>query len=265
MLSADKSPNDWLTYHGSYQGWHHSALKEIDTSNVDKLRIAWIHTPGRATRGVQSMPLAADGVLYYSWSYSRVFALDGATGEIDWTYTPELDEDLSRGRRTRPTTAAWRWANGNLYVGTVDGRLIALDMKTGKPVWDTKLIRFAEADGRLHRRAALRQGQGHHRQPGRRMAGRGPIFGVNAATGEKKWEFITVGGTDEAMKTWGNETWRTGGGGGWMPGTFDAETNTVWWGTANPAPLYDWAGANWKTEGPRRRQSLHDVGHRARS
>src|ERR1035437_8839895 len=70
--------------------------------------------------------------------------------------------------------------------------------------------------------------------------GRGPIFAVDAKTGQKVWEFLTVAGTPDAEKTWGNESWRTGGGGGWMPGTYDAETNSVWWGTANPAPLYDW-------------------------
>ena len=66
---------------------------------------------------------------------------------------------------------------------------------------------------------------------------RGPIFGVDGKTGQKKWEFFTVAGTEEAMETWGGDSWRTGGGGGWMPGTYDPETNSVWWGTANPAPL----------------------------
>jgi alcohol dehydrogenase (cytochrome c) len=71
------------------------------------------------------------------------------------------------------------------------------------------------------------------------------------------WEFYTVAGTPEAEKTWGNESWRTGGGGGWMPGNYDAETNTVWWGTANPAPLYDWSGADWKTSGARPGDNLY--------
>ena len=86
---------------------------------------------------------------------------------------------------------------------------------------------------------------------------RGPIFGVDAKTGQKAWEFYTVAGTPEAEKTWGNESWRTGGGGGWMPGTYDAETNTVWWGTANPAPLYDWSGTDWKTSGARPGDNLY--------
>ena len=89
------------------------------------------------------------------------------------------------------------------------------------------------------------------------MALPGPIFGVDAKSGNKVWEFLTVAGTPEAEKTWGNESWRTGGGGGWMPGTYDAETNTVWWGTANPAPLYDWSGSDRKTSGARPGDNLY--------
>src|SRR3954466_6931324 len=76
--------NDWLTYHGSYKSYHYSPLAQINPSNVSNLGVAWIHIPGRSTRGLQSMPLAADGVLYYTGSYSRTFALNGATGEVIW-------------------------------------------------------------------------------------------------------------------------------------------------------------------------------------
>src|SRR6185295_5875349 len=86
--------NDWLTYHGSYKSYHYSPLAQINTGNVSNLGVAWIHIPGRSTRGLQSMPLVADGVLYYTGSYSRTFALNGATGEVIWSYFPELDEAL---------------------------------------------------------------------------------------------------------------------------------------------------------------------------
>ena len=133
--------------------------------------------------------------------------------------------------------------DGKVYVGTVDGRLIALDIKTGKAGLGHQADGLPEADRRLHRRAALspgaRSSSARRAASGRRA---GPIFGVDAATGKKKWEFDTVGRHPEAKKTWGNDTWRTGGGGGWMPGTYDSDTNTVWWGIANPAPLYDWSG-----------------------
>src|SRR6266513_3860861 len=86
--------NDWLTYHGSYKSYHYSPLAQINPGNVANLGVAWIHIPGRSTRGLQSMPLVADGVLYYTGSYSRVFALDGATGKMIWSYFPKLNDDL---------------------------------------------------------------------------------------------------------------------------------------------------------------------------
>jgi glucose dehydrogenase len=70
-LSKD-SPGDWLTYHGTYKSYHFSPLDQINASNVKQLKVAWMHHPGRSTRGLQSMPLVADGTLYYSGSYSRV-------------------------------------------------------------------------------------------------------------------------------------------------------------------------------------------------
>jgi len=136
---ATGSPNDWLTYHGSYNDWHYSGLDQINTSNVKDLSVAWIHVPGKSTRGLQSMPLVADGVLYYTGSYSRVFALNGATGELIWSYFPELDEALVARQTHSPYNRGVALGRGKVFVGTVDGRLIALDMKTGKVAWDTKL------------------------------------------------------------------------------------------------------------------------------
>ena len=147
----------------------------------------------------------------------------------------------------------------------MDGRLIALDMKTGKPVWDTKLIDSQKLTVGFTGAPLYAKGTVVIGAQGGEWPGRGPIFGVDAATGTKKWEFLTVAGTDDAMKTWGNDSWRTGGGGGWMPGTYDSETNTIWWGTANPAPLYDWSGSRLQDAGRApRRQSLYLLGDRAR-
>src|SRR5260370_41118703 len=82
--------NDWLTYHGSYKSYHYSPLDQVNANNVSNLSIAWIHIPGRSTRGVQSMPLVADGVLYSTASYSRSFALTSATGELTSASFPAL-------------------------------------------------------------------------------------------------------------------------------------------------------------------------------
>ena len=249
--------NDWLTYHGSYKSYHYSPLAQINASNVGNLGVAWIHIPGRSTRGLQSMPLAADGVLYYTGSYSRVFALNGATGEVIWSYFPELDEALVARQTHSPYNRGVAIGEGKVFVGTMDGRLIALDMKTGKLAWETKLLDSQKLTVGFTGAPLYANGNVVIGAQGGEWPGRGPIFGVNAATGAKKWEFLTVAGTEEAQKTWGNDSWRTGGGGGWMPGTYDSETSTIWWGTANPAPLYDWSGGDWKTQGARPGDNLY--------
>ena len=215
-----RQPNDWLTYHQSYNGWSYSALDQINASNVKDLEVAWIHVPGHATRGLQSMPLAADGVLYYTGSYSRVFALDGATGKQLWSYTPELNDTLVARQTHSPYNRGAAIGDGKLYVGTVDGRLIALDNKTGKVAWDTKLqdtqtltVGFTGAP--LYAKGTVVIGS-----QGGEWPGQGPLYGVDAATGKVKWKFNTVGGDDVSKASYGNDSWRTGGGGGWMPGTF---------------------------------------------
>jgi len=257
LAAADQNPNDWLTYHGSYKSYHYSLLDQINADNIKQLAVAWTHFPGRSTRGLQSMPLVADGVLYYSGSYSRVFALDGATGKLLWSFFPELDDELISMQTHSPYNRGIALGNDKLYVGTVDGRLIALDMKTGKPVWDTKLVNSQKLTVGFTGAPLFVKDKVIIGSQGGEWTSRGPIFGVDAETGKKSWEFLTVAGTDEAMKTWGGESWRTGGGGGWMPGTYDVETDTVWWGTANPSPLYDWSGADWQKSGPRPGTNLY--------
>src|SRR5258708_28519910 len=132
--------NDWLTYHGSYKSYHYSPLAQINASNVSNLGVGWIHIPGRSTRGLQSMPLVADGVLYYTGSYSRVFALNGATGEVIWSHFPELDETLIARQTHSPYNRGVALGEGKVFVGTMDGRALCLDMKSGKVLWETRLI-----------------------------------------------------------------------------------------------------------------------------
>ena len=98
------NPNDWLTYHGTYKGYDYSGLDQINSHNVKNLEVAWTHIPGKSTRGLQSMPLVADGVLYYTGSYSRTFALDGATGKLIWSFLPELDDALVSRQTHSPYT-----------------------------------------------------------------------------------------------------------------------------------------------------------------
>ena len=251
LATADKDAKDWLTYHGSYLDYNYSGLSQINERTVKNLQVAWIHVPGRSTKGLQSMPLVYDGILYYSGSYSRVFALDGASGAVLWSFFPEIDEALVAKQTHTPYNRGIALGHGNVYVGTVDGHLIAVDMKTGKKAWDTKLIDSQKLTVGFTGAPLLVKDTVIIGAQGGEWPYRGPIFGVDARTGAKKWEFDTVAPDERSRATWGNDSWRVGGGGGWMPGTYDPASNTVWWGTANPAPLFDWGGSDWMTKGAR--------------
>ena len=218
-------------------------------------------SPRAPIAACKGIPLAIDGVLYYSSPYNQVYALDGATGQMIWTYKQKLNEDLVARQTHSPYNRGIAAGYGNLYMGTLDGKLVAIDMKTGKLNWETKLVDSEKLTVGFTGAPLLVKDKVIIGAQGGEWPDRGPIFGVNAKTGEQVWRFFTVGGNEDtpsdARNTWGGDSWKTGGGGGWMAGSYDPETNTVWWGTANPAPLYDWAGDKWMTEGPRPGNNLY--------
>ena len=261
IRNADKQPGDWLTYHRDYKGWQYSPLDQINSKNVDKLKVAWTHVMPRSMRGLQSMPLAVDGVVYYSGSFNQVFALDGATGEVIWYHQQKLNEDLVAKQTHSPYNRGIAVGLGHVYMGTLDGKLVALDRKTGQLVWETKLLDSERLTVGFTGAPLFVKDKVIIGAQGGEWPYRGPIFAVDARTGQEVWKFYTVGGNDgthsDARNTWGNDSWRTGGGGGWMPGNYDPETNTVWWGTGNPAPLYDWSGADFMTNGARPGTNLY--------
>src|SRR5258708_10921305 len=156
-----------------------------------------MHFPERATRGLQSTPLAVNGVLYYSGSASRVYALDGATGKTIWTYAPGLDGELVAKQTHSPYNRGIAIGQGNLYVGTVDGRLIAVDLKTGKPAWDMKLLDSKKVTVGFTGAPLVVKDMVIIGAQGGEWPGRGPIFVINAKTGQKKWRFNPAAATEE--------------------------------------------------------------------
>jgi alcohol dehydrogenase (cytochrome c) len=152
-----------------------------------------------------------------------------------WSYFPELDDALVARQTHSPYNRGAALGEGKVFIGTVDGRLIAVDAKTGKPVWDTKLIDSQKLTIGFTGAPLYVNGMVVIGSQGGEWPVRGKIYAVDAATGKLKWDFQTIAPTDETKKTWGNDSWRVGGGGGWMPGGYDPETNTIWWGTSNGA------------------------------
>jgi alcohol dehydrogenase (cytochrome c) len=258
LLNADKDPNNWAMYHGNFTGWHHSGLDQINTSNVGDLSLAWQHIPSSSKRGIQSFPLAVDGILYYTSSSGEIWALDGASGALVWHYKAKIDVERAEGTFYNPYNRGLAIAYGKVYTATTDGRMIALDKLTGKVVWDNEIMSVAKGNKGFTGAPLVVKGNVIIGANGGELSGCcGPIFAVDAESGEVAWQFDTIGGDQRSRDSWGNDSWKIGGGGGWMTGSYDAKTNTVWWGTANPAPDYDYIGDGWKTGGPRPGDNLY--------
>ena len=107
LLNADQNPNDWPMYHGTYKSWYDSPLDQINSTNIKQLQLAWMHNPGSSPHGgIQSFPLAIDGVVYYTTAMDQVWAVNGATGAFLWTFKPKIDEDWANTSQLS-TTVAW--------------------------------------------------------------------------------------------------------------------------------------------------------------
>jgi len=245
LLNADADIGNWLTYGRTYQEQRFSPLDQINDNNIDQLGLAWsLELP--TNQNVESTPLAIDGVLYLTLPWSRVVAVDGATGEQLWLYDPEVPGEwninVCCGFDNRGAAAY----EGKIIFGTLDGRLIALDAGTGQPVWSVQ----ATPEGRYSITGAPRVADGKVfiGSAGGEFDVRGHIDAYDVNTGERLWRFYTVPGNPadgfeddtQAMiaETWIEEGWWEKGPGGtvWDAITYDPQTDLVIFGTGNGAP-----------------------------
>ena len=162
IINANSEPGNWMTTGRTYGEQRYSPLKKINDGNVGKLGLAW-YVDLDTKRGQEATPIVVDGVMYESTAWSKVMALNAKTGKVLWKYDPKVRRESARDACcdvVNRGVAVWK---GKVYVGALDGRLIALDAKTGKVVWD---VQTTPVDQALHdhRRAARHQGQCHHRQ-----------------------------------------------------------------------------------------------------
>lgn len=245
--SAPSAPDvDWPSYGGSGGEAHHSALTQIQTSNVTRLGLAFAVDLGNDAHG-GTTPIAVDGVVYTTVGQSRVHAVDARQGKLLWVYEPDVAKAAGRKLRYAFGPRGLTYADGRIFVGTMDGRLIALDARTGKLAWS---VQTTQPDDDRYITGAPRIA-GDLVVIGHGGADWGPVRGYVTAydirTGAQRWRFYTVPGDpaagfeNEAMraaaKTWTGEWWKLGGGGTvWNSMTYDAEQNLLYLGTGNGTP-----------------------------
>jgi len=235
ILQADNDAN-WLSYSRSLDNQRHSRLDQVNAGNVDKLILQWVWQ-ARSLEKFETTPLVVDGVLYTVQAPNDIVALDAATGRIFWTYHHEpAPARTCCGRVNRGLAIL----GNTLFMGTVDGRLLAIDARAGNLIWNTE-VADADALYSITMPPLVVEDKVYIGTAGGDLGIRAYVAAYDVATGAELWKTYTIPGPGEfGHDTWSGDSWLTGGAAIWNAGAYDAEANLVYFGTGNPAP--DWEG-----------------------
>ena len=245
IAAADNEPGNWLAHGRTYSEQRFSPLTQINADNAADLGLAWYYDLD-TDRGQEATPIVVDGVMYVGTAWSKVKALNAVSGELLWAYDPEVPgqkavelccDVVNRG------VAVWK---GRVYIGTLDGRLIALNAATGALDWEVQTtdpgLPFSITGAPRVFNDKIIIGNG-----GSEFGVRGYVSAYDTASGELVWRFYTVPGDpslpfeSEAMEmaaeTWTGQWWKNGGGGtAWDAMVYDPELNLVYIGVGNGSP-----------------------------
>jgi alcohol dehydrogenase (cytochrome c)/quinohemoprotein ethanol dehydrogenase len=249
ITNADSEPDNWLTHGRTYHEQRFSPLTQINDTNAQQLGLAWYFDLD-TRRGQEATPIVVDGVMYVSTAWSKVKALDAKTGSLVWEYDPRVPGEhavkaccdvVNRG------VAVW---NGKVYVGTIDGRLIAIDARSGQPIWDVQTTDRSKPYS-ITGAPRIAKGKVFIGNGGAEFGVRGYISAYDAETGALIWRFYTVPGppgtvdnaasdrvlAEKAAPTWMGEYWTVGGGGTvWDAIVYDPELDLLYFGVGNGSP-----------------------------
>ena len=245
LVNADAEPGNWLSHGRTYSEQRYSPLDQVDLSNVNKLGLDW-YFDLNDHNVVEATPLVIDGIMYVTEAMGTVFALNAKTGEKVWYFDPEVPPETLVKACCQPVNRGVATANGKIFVGTLDGRLIALDAKSGTKVWEqittdpTQAYTITGAPRVVKNRVLIGNA-------GAEYDVRGYVSAYDADTGEMDWRFYTIPGDpsrgfeNDAMRaaaeTWTGEWWKIGGGGTvWDAIVYDPELDLLYIGTGNGTP-----------------------------
>jgi len=254
LLRAESEPQNWLIYSGSYRSLRHSLLTEITPDNVGSLEPQWVFQ-SRSLEKFEATPLVVDGVMYTVQAPNDIVALDAATGRVFWVYSyrPSQLARLCCGRVNRGLAIL----DDTLFMGTIDGHLVAVDARSGRLVWDVRLSR-PEAGYSLTLAPLVVKDKVIVGPAGGEYGIRGFLKAFDANDGKLLWTFYTIPekghegvwaandatgrdmhrdiAAEKAALAKNSDFYKTLGGGVWMAPAVDKETNTVFFVVGNPSP-----------------------------
>ena len=245
LRSVETRPGEWLNHGRNYAETRFSPLNKINDKSVQQLGLAWAYDTN-TMRGLEASPIIANGVMYTTGSWSTVYALDARTGKQLWKYDPEVPKKFGAKACCDVVNRGVALYKGKVFVGTLDGRLIALEAATGKVVWNvvtvdqTQSYTITGAPRVVKGKVLIGNGGGEY-------GVRGYITAYDAETGKQSWRFYVVPddpakgfeskAMERAAKTWDGEWWKFGGGGTvWDSMAYDPALNLLYVGTGNGSP-----------------------------
>jgi alcohol dehydrogenase (cytochrome c) len=239
LLRADREPHNWLSYSGNYSGHRYSPLTQINRTNVKYLQLKWSYHPlyaknSNAQNKMENTPLVVDGIMYTGTALEAV-ALDAVTGRQYWKLSRALDPKAYYN--AYEVNKGMAIAGDTLFWATVDCHLLAIDVKSGKVIWDKLLADFKK--GYQYNIAPLVVREMVLLGPATNEAGANCwVAAYDIKTGREIWRFNTAptSADDPEAKTWLGDSWKHGGSPLWNAGSYDPETNLTFWGTGNPNP-----------------------------
>jgi alcohol dehydrogenase (cytochrome c) len=237
LLEGTDNTNGWTMYGGNYGNWRYSPLEDINKNNVDELTPAWMFQTGIVGQ-LSGSPIVVDGVMYMSAPYNNLWALDAKTGAVIWHFEHEMPSDLILC--CGPSNRGVAIKGDLLFMATLDAKILAIDRATGEVRWTTTMEDYKT--GYSATSAPLIVGDMVISGiAGGEYGARGFIDAYDTITGRRVWRRYTIPAAGEfGIETWAGDSWKTGGGPSWSTGTYDPQTNLLYWPIGNPSP--DWNG-----------------------
>lgn len=238
LSAAAESGKEWRAYGGDQANTRYSALDSVNTGNVKSLKVAWAFPLG-VLEGQETTPLVVGGTMYVTSPRGPryVYALDAKTGAAKWRYAPEMPADIAAAVCCGLVNRGVAYANGKVFVGRLDGMLVALDADTGKELWKAKVADY-KAGNDITSPPTIAKNLVVIGYAGGEYATRGSITAFDQESGKEVWRTFTIPGAGEP----GNDSWPSpdiamrGGADAWLVGSYDPKLNLIYYGTSNPAP-----------------------------
>jgi len=245
--AAGGDTGNWLMYGRTDDDHRFSPLTQINEQTLGQLGLIWSRELD-TTRGLEATPLVENGVIYTTGSWSVVYALDAKTGNVRWTYDPAVARTRAYFICCDVVNRGVALSRGKVYVGTLDGRLIAIDAQSGKPVWSVATTDPAQPYA-VTGYPRIARGMVVIGNAGAEYGVRGYVSAYDAETGKMLWRTYTVPGEpsrgfeskalEQAAKTWSGEWWKVGGGGTvWEGIVYDPSLDLLYFGTGNATAWY---------------------------